>query len=206
MKQSILGGIDFSMTCPCLTVHSVEKDNDDFSFENCQIAFLTQTKKYATNFYGGKIKGFHFDASDFEHDTARFDAIAQIFTNFLNDAGCKDVALEGYAFAAKGRVFHIGECTGLLKLYLWKSGRIMTIYEPNVIKKFATGKGNAKKEQMYEAFVVETGIDLKAQLKYESSKIDSPISDIVDSYYICKYHYFLGIDPKNSVVSKDKKK
>ena len=35
----------------------------------------------------------------------------------------------------------------------------------------------------------ETGVDLKATITPDKSKIDNPVSDIVDSYYICKDLY-----------------
>lgn len=193
MAKSILAGIDFSMTCPSACVHSAEKDNDEFSFKNCSFFFLTAVKKYARDFCGQQISGFYFDKDDFIQEIERYDEIAGLFVDWLDAVNCTEVALEGYAFGAKGRVFHIGECTGLLKYQLWQSGRILSVYEPTVIKKFATGKGNAKKDQMYEAFVKETDVDLKAQLNFESSKIVSPISDLVDSYFICKYLYYNGI-------------
>lgn len=193
MKKSILAGVDFSITCPSICIHSSEKDNDDFSLSNCQILFLTGIKKYAQNFYGNRIQGYYFDKDDFKNDIMRYDCIAEILVDFIDQAQCKEVGLEGYAFAAKGKVFNIGEATGLFKHHLWKSEKILSIYEPNVIKKFATGKGNANKEAMYAAFLSETGVNLKDQLRYESTKFESPLSDIVDSYFICKYLYCNGI-------------
>ena len=55
---------------------------------------------------------------------------------------------------------------------------------PSVVKKGATGKGNADKDMMYEAFVKETKIDLKKL--FDTEKVGNPISDIVDSYFIQK--------------------
>ena len=57
---------------------------------------------------------------------------------------------------------------------------------PTVVKKCATGKGNANKELMYERFLTESHVDLQSRLSPKSIKISNPISDIVDSYYICK--------------------
>ena len=51
----------------------------------------------------------------------------------------------------------------------------------------ATGKGNADKDMMYEAFVKETNIDLK-QI-FDTEKVGNPISDIADSYFIQKVGY-----------------
>ena len=56
-----------------------------------------------------------------------------------------------------------------------------------MVKKGATGKGNADKEMMYNAFVAETNIDLKSIL--ETDKVGNPVSYIADSYFIQKVGY-----------------
>ena len=96
------------------------------------------------------------------------------------------VYLEDYAFAATGRVFNIGENTGILKQHLRTNGFRYTTIPPTVIKKHATGKGNANKELMDETLLTETNVDLQSRLSPKSTKIANPVSDIVDSYYICK--------------------
>ena len=58
---------------------------------------------------------------------------------------------------------------------------------PSVVKKGATGKGNADKDMMYEAFNKETKIDLKKL--FDTDKVGNPISDIADSYFIQKVGY-----------------
>ena len=55
---------------------------------------------------------------------------------------------------------------------------------PSVVKKGATGKGNADKDMMYEAFKKETKLDLKKI--FDTEKVGNPISDIADSYFIQK--------------------
>ena len=98
----------------------------------------------------------------------------------------KCVYLEDYAFAATGRVFNIAENTGILKHYLKKNKFNFETIPPSVIKNISTGKGNANKELMYETFLAETNVDLQSLLTPNSTKIVNPVSDIVDSYYICK--------------------
>ena len=66
---------------------------------------------------------------------------------------------------------------------------------PSVVKKGATGKGNADKDMMYEAFLKETKIDLKKIL--DTEKCGNPLSDIVDSYYIAKVGYENSIGNKS---------
>ena len=59
-----------------------------------------------------------------------------------------------------------------------------TLLAPSVIKKFATDKGNANKELMLGAFQEDTGVNLGLLL---DSSVKSPITDIADAYFICKY-------------------
>jgi hypothetical protein len=42
---------------------------------------------------------------------------------------------------------------------------------------------------MFQAFVEETGVDLRFHMNDAKKDIGNPISDIVDAYYICKYNY-----------------
>ena len=98
------------------------------------------------------------------------------------------VFLEGYSYGSTGKVFHIAENTGVLKYLMWDEELNFEIIPPTVIKKFATGKGNANKEKMYEAFCTENpNLDLRSQLTPRSSNVISPVSDIVDAYFIAKY-------------------
>ena len=76
--------------------------------------------------------------------------------------GCEQIALEGYAYGAQGRIFHIAENTGVLKYKIYQQSIPLTIFTPSEIKKFATGKGNADKEKMYDSFISETNILLKS--------------------------------------------
>ena len=99
------------------------------------------------------------------------------------------VALEDYAYGAKGRVFHIAENTGILKYKLWQNSIPLDVVQPTKVKKFGTGKGNAGKPEMFQAFVEETGVDLRFHMNDTKKDIGNPISDIVDAYYICKYNY-----------------
>ena len=88
-------------------------------------------------------------------------------------------------------MFNIAENTGILKHYLKKNKFNFETIPPTVIKKHATGKGNANKELMYETFLSESHVDLQSQLSPKSTKISNPVSDIVDSFYICKTGFHL---------------
>ena len=104
--------------------------------------------------------------------------------------GCQ-VFIEGYAFATSGKshVRSVAENTGLLKYKMHKIRQNFFSVPPSKIKKYATGKGNANKELMYNAFCEEplSPPNLHKYIKPKSNKLTNPTTDIVDAYWICKY-------------------
>ena len=174
----IIAGIDYSLTGPAICVFSGE---GKFAFSKCTFYFLTDTKKYAkthlTNIIGETFL-------DWDCDIERYETIADWAIEVL--LGCSAIALEGYAYGAKGKVFHIAENTGVLKYKIYQKGIPVTILTPSEVKKFATGKGNSDKEGMHDAFALENNMRLKELITPDKKDVSSPVSDIVDCYYICK--------------------
>ena len=76
--------------------------------------------------------------------------MGELILRFVGD--CDYVALEGYAYGASGNNFDIGEFVGYIKTMIYLAHIPMRIYDPNSIKKFATGRGVADKLTMYEFF------------------------------------------------------
>lgn len=175
----IIAGIDYSMTSPSICVYASKK-SESFSFNKCKLYFLTDTKKYSGTFKNVVGKNFN----EWNEDTERFKSISDWAIDVLNYV--EQVGLEGYSYNSTGKVFHIAENTGILKYKLYNDGTPYEVYSPSAIKKFATGKGNADKELMYNSFVDETKVDLMELLDCKQTKIGNPVSDIVDSYYVCK--------------------
>jgi len=61
----------------------------------------------------------------------------------------KETFYENYSFASKfGQAFSLGELGGVLKKFLVENEVEYTVVAPASLKKFITGKGNMKKEQM----------------------------------------------------------
>ena len=99
------------------------------------------------------------------------------------------VFIEGYSFGSKGQaVFQIAENCGILKYRLQMSPTILydTIV-PSVVKKYASGKGNADKQLMYDSFKEHTKKDLMKI--FDMQTLNNPVTDNVDSYYIAKVGY-----------------
>ena len=192
MKKKKIAGIDYSLTSPAICVYK-EENGGHFDFDRCMFHYLSHSKKQQSNAAGSGIVGLCPDPyPEWKTEEERHEKLATWAYNLIQ--GCTEVYLEGYAFATVGKshVRSVAENTGLLKNKLWKMKLPFKTYPPTVIKKYATGKGNANKDLMYESFVQEllTPPDLKEILTPKSKKIISPVSDIVDSYFIAK----CGID------------
>ena len=174
-----IAGIDFSLSSPAICVYTGNK----FNYKDCSFYFLTDRKKnaqyYNTNLVGSPMVGY-------VSQEERYHNISNWALSVLSNHHVEKVFIEDYAFAANGRVFHIAENCGVLKYRMWMANYEITPIAPTQIKKFATGKGNANKEDMQVAFINETGYNPKQELNL-TDKQWNPSSDIIDSYYICKY-------------------
>ena len=187
IMNEYIAGIDYSLTSPAICVAKVV--NNEIKFENCKFHFLKQNKSHKS--LGKNILAYNYPK--YSYDIERFTKLATWTIECIrwHDGRVSQVYLEDYAFAATGRVFDIAENMGILKKQLIEAGFKYITIPPTVIKKYATGKGNANKELMYETFLSESHIDLQRELSPKSIKISNPVSDIVDAYYICRTGFHL---------------
>ena len=174
----IVVGIDYSLTSPCVCV------SRDKTFSNSFFYYLNDRKSVqgvCHNIFGDRHE-------DYMTDQERYENIASWVITILADFDKKDVVvmIEDYSFGSKGKVFNLAENCGILKYMLYKHGYKFFTVPPTVVKKYATGKGNATKEKMYEAFVSETQVDLHKIIS-PTTKLGSPTTDIVDAWYIARY-------------------
>lgn len=170
-------GIDYSMSCPALTIM-------------VDGGFLTTTHFVSPTRKGEGTGGV--DALAWVgHPYPTYSSLEERFHALSSWAlslcmGADHIVIEDYAMGAKGRVFHLGENCGLLKHKLWHNGLTFSVVAPTALKKFATGKGNADKCAMVEAFRLRTGIDLPLHIG-GGKDCGSPVSDIVDSWFLAAY-------------------
>ena len=185
-------GIDYSLSSPGVCVNTSE---GEFRYEDCTFYFLTNTKKYNTTFkekiaFGKSAVEFvgsphQLYTSEPERYNQISDWVIDIINSYVFWQEQPIIQIEDYSYGSTGRVFHIAENLGLLKYKLkMECGWDYTLLPPSVIKKFATDKGNANKDLMLDAFEKDTGTNL-AQVFDTTSK--SPVSDVADAYFICKY-------------------
>ena len=189
MNRKKIAGIDYSLTSPAICVYIEEKDGGHFDFDRCMLYYLSNTERQQQLAAGSGVGNIIAEPyPEWNCEEERHEKLAS--WAYQRVQGCNEVYLEGYAFAtaAQAGVRSIAENTGLLKHKMWKNKISFMSYPPTVIKKFATGKGNANKEVMYEAFVDEllTPTDLKERLTPKATKVKNPVSDLVDAYFIAK--------------------
>lgn len=173
-------GIDYSMSTPAI----VALPSETADWTEAKALFLTEKNKYQQHFNKSQIIGKAHKL--WKCPEQRWDQIAQGIMECLSPSDDSFIALEDYSMGSKGKVFHIAENTGMLKHYLWRQNYEYILVPPTVLKKNATGKGNAKKEQMYEFFLSQTAVDL-SKIMGQTGKLDSPVTDIVDAYYLARY-------------------
>jgi len=171
----VLSGIDYSLTSPAICIHV----GDTWDYNNCIFHYLSNKKKYSEVF-SGRFYGKSFD--EYNSEEERYDSISSWAVEVCDFSD--QVAIENYAYGATGRVFNIAENTGVLKYKLYQRGLPLETIPPSSVKKFATGKGNAGKPEMYKSFIQETSVDLVDVLNMKT--LSNPATDIIDSYYICK--------------------
>ena len=174
-KTKTIIGIDYSLTSPAVCV------NDG----KLKFYYLT-TKKKCIGQQSKDIIGY--EHKEWTDPIQRFTYISDFVFDILFTTNNSKIFIEGYSFGSKGQgLFQIAENCGILKYRLLEKNYGYNTVVPSVVKKGATGKGNADKDMMYEAFVKETNIDLK-QI-FDTEKVGNPISDIADSYFIQKVGY-----------------
>jgi len=94
----------------------------------------------------------------------------------------KKIALEGLAFGSKGDATR--DLGGLFFLIVdslrHRFGFEISVIPPTTLKKFATGNGRAKKQEMYSALPEQAILEMQ----YLKTK---GMYDVTDAYWICSY-------------------
>jgi Holliday junction resolvasome RuvABC endonuclease subunit len=170
-------GIDLSLTSPALCYFKGE----EFNLEQCEFFYMSKSKKL----FGPRSPFYGTEMFDHISDMDRYVQISAWVFSCIDHITPDHIFIEDYAYASTGRVFNIAENCGILKYNLWKAGFSYTCIPPTVVKKTATGKGNSNKAAMEEAFLQQTGFNIRNHLQLSQS-VSNPISDIIDSFYVVK--------------------
>jgi crossover junction endodeoxyribonuclease RuvC len=88
--------------------------------------------------------------------------VREIVASKTSPSGADLVVIEGYAFAKPMQAHQVGELGGVLRLMLFETGIPWIEVAPSQVKKFATGRGNAKKEEMAVAIFKRFGREFRS--------------------------------------------
>lgn len=70
------------------------------------------------------------------------------------------VVIEGYAYGRPNQAHQVGELGGVIRVALFEEGIDFVTVPPAKVKKYATGKGNANKDQVLASVVHRTGQEM----------------------------------------------
>lgn len=192
----IYAGIDFSMNSPSICTWD---SRTELKFSNCRFF------NYANWARSKDLEGQHKNISivrqkSYTCNEERFRNISVWLEAVILSENVGKVSLEGYSYGSVGNTFEIGEATGVAKQTLFKHQIPFEIIEPTTSKMVWGGKGNAKKDLLYEKFVESEQVYLESLLGYDlindprvEKKLETPwelkpIDDLIDSFFIMKSH------------------
>ena len=171
-------GIDYSFTCPAL----------------CYIG--DESPEWWVNY---KLKGkpyqplprVNWTTSTIEGEVPRFLELAFWVAGVVATTTPDLITIEDFAYMANGRITQLAENMGVLKAMLYTSypGIPVQLVAPTAMKKLATGKGNANKDDVWAA-LIEVLPETEAWAAHchpKAQRIGSPCADIADSYFLAQY-------------------
>lgn len=171
-------GIDYSYTCPALCVLSVESPQ-------WFVYYKKEGKEYPP------LPTVEFRASQATTEVERYLELAYWVLNVVHRTHPDIIVLEDYAFGANGRLTQLSENAGTLKTKLYEHHADIPVHivAPTTMKKFATGRGIATKDDMWAAFIQRRPeAEPWAKLCHpKATRIGSPVGDIADAYFLAQY-------------------
>jgi Holliday junction resolvasome RuvABC endonuclease subunit len=174
-------GIDYSLSSPAITV--IKNEEAYFYF------MISSDKKYPMQ---SSNQAFHLIPTIkkklFDNNLERYHYLSTWAINILKGYSVERISIEDFSFGSSGSsILNIAENAGILKYRIqYELGQIISLVSPKTIKKFATGSGNANKEQMEICFEEMTSLGLRTLLT-QTAKQFNPSSDIIDSWFLCQY-------------------
>lgn len=196
-----IAGLDLSISSSGVVVMEID---DDYNVINIERHGFVSTQKQLMK----SPDMIYYNTKDFFSSYQRYQFCCDHIVEWCKD--CDYVAVEDYAYDAKGFVFDLAEFEGNIKINLWKIGKTLRFYSPGTHKKFFTGHGDCHKLLPYETYLKYTGVkfdisDLPTVV--DDKKGSAPTSDILDAYAICELlRYELALKNGKKALSELTKK
>lgn len=174
-------GVDYSVNSPAIVVDGREHGEGVsallFSTAKRGRGLMTVELPDGTPFHMTEVA-----KPEWDHPVERHVEKAKIILSHIPDE-CAGL-IEGYALGSSGgRVFDIAEaCMAFKTLAFVRRGLVFDVQTPQKIKIHATGRGNATKDDMAEAFKEQAGFCMHEYLGKKKAD-SSPCSDVVDAWF-----------------------
>lgn len=181
-----IAAIDYSVNGPSICIFNTD---NDFRFDNCIFHFMTQKKKH--EICHKNIYGEHVNRKDYQdkNPVVWYDRVSNWALKVLSMEGVEYVFLEDYAFSKSSRSTTVlAENGGILKIKLHNFGIGFEQVPSTKWKKHSIDMGNAGKDFIFGC--LDKDVQKSLIEKFDVKPGNSPISDIADSYFLCKY----GVD------------
>jgi len=137
-------------------------------------------------FKGNNVEVFHVGSKYKKMNMCDRQNIAYDFLK-TDMFGVSYVAFEGYAYGKKitRSLVQLGEFIGGLKKMYYDQGMGLLIYAPRMVKRFATGDGNAEKVTMCQMFMKEFPNFYPEDFKKLPKYVD-PHADMCDAFWVAE--------------------
>ena len=151
-----IAGLDLSMSCPAITVFDCNKE---LKLENLEFHYLIGTKKHIIT----RTEPYYTEGqsipTDYANNEERWDLIGTWVYNCVKD--CEWINLESQSYGSVGSMLcQISEMHGVVKHILYKNKVNILLTPPSQNKKSFSGKGNATKLEMIDAFNIKYKCDI----------------------------------------------
>ena len=171
-----IAGLDLSMSCPAITVFDCNKE---LKLENLEFHYLIGTKKHIIT----RTESYYTEGqsipTDYANNEERWDLIGTWVYNCVKD--CEWINLESQSYGSVGSMLcQISEMHGVVKHILYKNKINILLTPPSQNKKSFSGKGNATKLEMIDAFNIKYKCDILNDYNITGNNLH-PVEDIVDS-------------------------
>lgn len=103
-----------------------------------------------------------------------------------HDPGAIHVALEDYAYAAGHEAYGTGQVGGVLRCAIMDAPFRLRLHDPTAVKLWATGRGNADKDDVRDAVRDAYGVDFSALGLSTTASTDATAGDLADAYVLAR--------------------
>lgn len=155
--------------------------DDNYEVVNIDLHGFTKTDKWV---WEGEGLNVHKLPKDYDSHPPHYRPflVYEIIKPYLKDIDY--IAVEDYAFGAKGKVFDIAECSGALKNIFYTLKIPMKKFPPMTVKQCATGSGAADKVMMGIAFASSGLKKFVNSYLFELPEYNNPQEDLIDACYM----------------------